>query len=339
MVYELSNNQAQLLRSLREALAQAREGNFVTPAYCPRDSAARLYALALEHDIESEYVSAIIAKTHLLPPQESTPERWPWRLRIYSLGRFVIVKDRIPVDGGGELGGSKAQKKPLELLRAIVAFGGRDVGITKLTHALWPDTDGDKARITLRSTLLRLRRLVGEEAIAQKGNYLSLNPQYCWLDVWALEQLSDQNSSSTTHYTRAERLFNLYQGAFLPDDDEPWLISQRDRLRSIALRLIIEYGGELEDTDQVAAASDLYQKGIETDPLAEDLYRKLMRCYARQNRQSEALALYQRCRTTLGRLLQIEPTAETTALYREIQGRAAQNVMEPPMSRSLPERM
>jgi DNA-binding SARP family transcriptional activator len=322
ILYRIKGDHAQLLESLKNALLLAREGNFVTSAYCPHDIAAQLYALALENNIESHYVRIIIRKTQLLPPRDLLPESWPWRLRFYSLGRFALISDETSLNIGS-VAGSKAQKKPLELVRAMAAFGGRDVGIAKLTQALWPDTDGDKARITLRSTLLRLRRLIGEEAIVQNGNYLSLNSQFCWLDIWALEQLSDQRGSDLTPHARAERLFKLYHGAFLPNDDEPWLINQRERLRSKALRLIIGSGAELEAQDQAAAAIAVYQKGLEIDPLAEDIYRKLMQCYYRLGRPAEALALYQRCRAALSRSLQMEPSAETTSLFRDIQQRTS----------------
>lgn len=317
-VYRLTGNQPQLLRTLNEALSLAREGNFVTPAYCPRDTAAALYSLALEYDIESDYVRTIIAKTRLPPPSGSMPEYWPWRLRIYTLGRFALFKDSIALDVFGS-SGAKAQKKPLELLRALATFGGRNVGLSKLAHALWPDTDGDKARTTLRSTLLRLRRLIGEEAVVQQGNYLSLNAKYCWLDVWAFDQLCNRRDEGVAPSVRANRLFALYGGSFLPDSEESWAINQRDRLGSMALRVIAECGGELEKRGRLEEAATLYQRGVETDPLAEELYRRLMFCYSARGRVAEALALYRRFSAKLSRTLQIEPAAETKLLYREIQ--------------------
>ena len=38
-----------------------------------------------------------------------------------------------------------------------------------------------------------------------------------------------------------------------------------------------------------------HQRGLETDPLSEGLYRCLMACHHRLGRRAEALALYQRC--------------------------------------------
>ncbi len=52
----------------------------------------------------------------------------------------------------------KAQRKPLALLQALVAFGGQRVREDRLSEALWPDADGDAAHQALSTTLHRLRR-------------------------------------------------------------------------------------------------------------------------------------------------------------------------------------
>ena len=72
-------------------------------------------------------------------------EEWPYPIKIYTLGRFEIIRDDEPLHFSG-----KEQKKPLELLKALIAFGGRDVPEERLTDALWPDADGDHGAQVLR---------------------------------------------------------------------------------------------------------------------------------------------------------------------------------------------
>jgi hypothetical protein len=43
-----------------------------------------------------------------------------------------------------------------------VAFGGRDVSIEHLVDALWSEAKGDTARASVDTTILRLRRLLGD---------------------------------------------------------------------------------------------------------------------------------------------------------------------------------
>jgi DNA-binding SARP family transcriptional activator len=76
-------------------------------------------------------------------------------LRIYTLGRFSLLKGDVSLHSG-----NKAQKKPIDLLKALIAFGGRDIRRESLSDALWPDADGFSANNSLSTTLQRLRKLV-----------------------------------------------------------------------------------------------------------------------------------------------------------------------------------
>ena len=48
----------------------------------------------------------------------------------------------------------KAQKKPLALLEALIALGGRQVSEEALTGLIWPDADGGAAHDVFRTTLV-----------------------------------------------------------------------------------------------------------------------------------------------------------------------------------------
>jgi DNA-binding SARP family transcriptional activator len=52
----------------------------------------------------------------------------------------------------------------------------------------------------------------------------------------------------------------------------------------------------------------------EIEPLAEPVYRGLMRCLITQGRGAEALRVYQRCEVTLSTLLQSQPSLPTRKL-------------------------
>ncbi len=303
----------QALIALRDALSVAREYGFVTAAYCPRDTAARLYNLALEHDICSSYAKAMIVTTSLFPPSDQVAEKWPWPIHLYTLGSFLVLKsgERLVFSG-------KGQKKPLELLRTLVALGGRQVSVVKIAETLWPDSDADAARVAFRMTLMRLRRLIGEEAILIEQSHVTLNAEYCWLDVWALEKVCADATDCVSPVACTDYLLKLYRGSFLTDEDDLCVLVERARLRSKFLRAIVYFGQSLEASGENAMAIPIYQKGLEVDPLAEEFYRHLMSCYLRLNRRAEALAVYQRCCTTLKSVLHLDPSMETRILYQEI---------------------
>ena len=81
-----------------------------------------------------------------------------WRFKVFVLGRFQVLKDDAPIRFS-----RRQQRKPLELLQALIAFGGTEVGVGKLTDALWPDSEGDAGYHALESTLYSgfFRQLLG----------------------------------------------------------------------------------------------------------------------------------------------------------------------------------
>ena len=88
----------------------------------------------------------------------------------------------------------------------------------------------------------------------------------------------------------------------------------RERLRMRFIRLVREACELLEGNGVLRQAIALYQKGLEADNLAEDLYRGIMRCHLRLSQNAEALANYQRCKLLLSVVLGAKPSAEIEAL-------------------------
>lgn len=70
-----------------------------------------------------------------LPVVQRTPDfsldQRTWPLMIYTLGRFGLVRDGVPIHFYG-----KVPRKPLELLKAIITCGGRGVSEEQLVGHL-----------------------------------------------------------------------------------------------------------------------------------------------------------------------------------------------------------
>jgi ATP/maltotriose-dependent transcriptional regulator MalT/DNA-binding SARP family transcriptional activator len=301
---------------LREALTMGREQGFMNHIWFPREALARLYAKALRHGIETEYVQNLIRRRHLSPPEESNPdlENWPYPTRIQTLGRFSLIKDGRPVSFS-----RKAQRRPLEMLKALIALGGREVEEERLSDALWPQAEGDAAHRAFATTLHRLRRVIGDEqAIRLREGRITLDPRYCWVDVWAFEWLI-MRAEADGSLPLMEKALPLYQGPFLGEEPgPPWAVSLQERLRSVYLRCVSRLGRSYEKGGQWAKAEDSYRRGLEVDPLAEEFYQRLMICYRTLGRRAEAQAVYHRCRRTLAAVLGVEPSSETEAIAREL---------------------
>lgn len=306
---------------LGEAFATGRRGGFLNCMLWLPKMMARLCADALAADIETEYIESLVRKRGLLAPGADV-ERWPWLVRVYTLGRFALVLDGKPLKASG-----KPQHRPLELLKALVALGGREVHGEALIEALWPDASGLGAQKTLQITVRRLRELLGDaETLRVQDGKLTLDAGRCWVDVWALERTLNRardalargvwDDAGRRALGEAQR---LYQGPFLANEPErPWLIGRRERLRERMLHALSNAGQQLERARRFPEARALYEQAVDVEPLAEEIYRRLMVCLSAQGQRAEAMAVYRRCRRHLSIVLGIPPAAATEALYQSL---------------------
>ena len=284
------------------------------------DLAARLANYALMQGIETQFVRMLIERNSLDAPPDAAPE-WPFRLRVRALGGFELTRDGTPMRFTG-----KAQQRPLDLLKLLVALGGSDVDTQQLTSALWPDADGDAAKASFDTTLFRLRKLIDvDRALVLSAGKLSLARSVAWTDVGALKFVLDATDDAPPQGRPAEsvaqiarRLLDAYPGPLLGAEEQAWIAKPRDALRARFVRALSKLGERLEQQGDFATAIDVYRHGLEADNLAETFYRGLMRSLASTGDQAEALNAFRRCRELLSIVLGVKPSAETDALSREI---------------------
>lgn len=229
------------------------------------------------------------------------------QIRIFTLGQFAMFKGEEDL-----LNDRNPTEKPLELLKALIAQGSKNVGVIRLCDALWPDVDGDVAHSSFSVTLHRLRKILGKDALTLEGNRLSLNSSHCWVDSWYCEYLLKELDYQFTWNTidsdyvhlLVNDLIEIYSGDFLGSEDErTWDIVYRDKLHTKFQRVIQSVCRYFETLGQCEKAINLYLKALELDPGAENLYYKLIQCYLDKKRITEAARAYSRCekmiRTTL----------------------------------------
>ena len=242
------------------------------------------------------------------------------RFRVQVLGRFRLLTGDTPITIPPRL------RKPQELLQALIALGGTEVGAGVLIDALWPESEGDAAYHALESALYRLRQLLGaRDAVRMEGGKVSLNRDQLWVDMWEFEEeLQRPHDPKANGIERIGRLRCLYQGHFLQHETEKsWVLKVRQELRDRLLRAIHDAAHECQHARRWEDAANLYRSGIELDSLNEGLYRGLMLCHQELGDHSEALQAYRRCRELLTRFLGIPPNAKTQALYHSVRESAA----------------
>ena len=317
-------NETQGLLSLFRGLSLGSRHGYVHLEFYQPKVMSFLFARALEERFEPEYVTGLIRKLRLTPPVSvgsSLPacslEEWPYRIKILSLGRFEIFCDETPLEFSG-----KEQKKPLEMLKVLISFGGADVPKERMIDALWPDAEGGQAQKSFEMTLSRLRKLLGgDEVVIYRARQLTLNPIHCRVDSLALGCLLERilETSPDAAVQLCEKTVALYKGVFLPADmGQPWAVACRETLQNRMLRAISMAGRQFEQAGEWELAAGYCSKGIEIDRLAEEFYRRLMTCHRMLGNHADVAKTFNRCRSLLLAELGIEPSPETTAVYSSV---------------------
>ena len=311
---------------LRDGLRLGKELGFFAIYLWRPGLLEKIAAKALEMGIETEYVREFIRRNALVPVDVlGDSGHWPWALKLHTLGTFALLKEDRPLAFS-----RKVQNKPLLMLKALVALGGKNIHEEQLTDILWPDAEGDLAHQSFAVTLRRLRTLLGnEKTLSLRGSRLTLEPGYCWVDAFAFESLlariddSGPAGEAIPEGTHAAILgrdtIALYKGPFLPgESSHPCFVAMRERLRSKYLRVAGLLGRGMEREGRWAEAVACYRKVLEVDDLAEEFYQRLMICHHRAGQPAEALAVYHRCKETLFAALGVASSPDTDQIARGI---------------------
>jgi DNA-binding SARP family transcriptional activator len=307
---------------LKRAFTIGHNRGYINLNWWTPSAMAFLCEKALETGIETEYAGYLIKKLQLLPQNPlNCTVHWPWPIKVYTLGGFQVFKD-----GDLLLSSGKAQKKSLDLLKIIISAGGSNVDQSRIMDNLWPDTDGDRANWSFKSTLKRLRNLLGnKESLLLHEGRVSLNEKYFWIDLWVLEglivrveeELRDRNFKSVTEID--EKILDLYKGDFLKGDlDRAPIIRKRELLKLQLIHIVEDIGSHCERAEDFRKAVRWYEKGLELDGISEYFYQRLMLCHSNIGNRSKAAELYKRCREALETATGLAPSAGTKAIYQSI---------------------
>lgn len=202
-------------------------------------------------------VNKLVIRFELMPKKSPVcVEHWPWRIRIYSLGRFGVYNMK-----GEDLSDMASCKKPFELLKVLLAQGGRQVSSTKMMDMLWPEAEGDVASRSFSTTLHRLRKIMGKNALILKNGKLSLDEYYCWVDIWHLsrsidrlqEKLTQSKSKTLNVSSLISGISHMYKGEFLSSSMESWVLPLRSRIKNRVLQVLHLAKDQLNSADAISA--------------------------------------------------------------------------------------
>jgi DNA-binding SARP family transcriptional activator/class 3 adenylate cyclase len=231
--------------------------------------------------------------------------------------------------------------RSLELLAYLVLHRGVPQLRQHVAGVFWPESTEDQARSNLRHELHRLRTAIPEADRCLRADTRTV----CWsddaparVDVTEFEaalaeaDTAEERGDAPGFRRAAERAAKAYGGDLLPGIYEDWVLAERERLRRAAIGLLDRLSGALANQGELRAAVHHARRRVDLDPLEESGYRQLMEAQDRAGDRAAALATYHRCTSTLRRELDVEPSAETVAMYRNLFAKTAAPVYAAPQA-------
>jgi len=239
-------------------------------------------------------------------------------MEIWVLGILEVSHGGRAVDIRGPL--------PRRLLALLALTPGREVSGDRLVYGLWGDEPPAAATTTLQSHVARLRRDLPSPDLVRTGRHgYALEVAEDDIDARVLERMVALGSKALVEGRLDEaskvlaEALSLWRGVpYAEFSDCAPLEAEADRLSAMRLdaleRRVSADLGRPNVTPPVAELEAL----VRWHPMRESFWSLLMAAQYRSGRQADALASYQRARSTLAEEMGVEPGVQLQELERLI---------------------
>lgn len=249
-------------------------------------------------------------------------------LNVYCLGRFRVQKpgDSMPVGVG-------SRHKMWSLFKFLVTRKGIPLPTQTIMETFWPEVADTMDTSALRTAVCRLRaHLEPKRAIYSRASYVICTKDTCafninapfWLDADEFEKLIakahrvgvNDKAAGIELYLKA---IDLYEGDFLSEDlYQEWTVIPREHYRRLFLDAVKEAAVWCLEKRDCLTARTVLERGLEIDPLVEDLHILLMRTLVELGDKKAAVQYYTYSTGMLYRELGSKPSNELKRLYQQI---------------------
>ena len=213
-------------------------------------------------------------------------------------------------------------RKARAVLGYLCLHAGQRVPRSKLAALLWDRVPDHQGRASLRQSLRELMLALGplaDEILEADSEMIRLNQRVCWVDSAAI--LAGPHPANLLRTDLAA----LCEGELLEDLNgiseafDEWLLMERARF---ATQITGVFDEELHQITQADVPAErraaLARRIIACDATHEGASRILMAALADLGEKAQALREYERCRAAMRSRLEVEPSAETQALFERL---------------------
>jgi len=231
-------------------------------------------------------------------------------LRVWLFGVL-----RLEVDG---VRAATPSSQRARLLLAMLAVERRPHSRQAVAARLWPGVLDESARGSLRTALTQLRAALGPDAgrflQATREHVALTGPAEVWTDVGEFVRLLDEG--------RVQAALALWSAELLTGLEDAWVDERRDELRQRLGDALGSAAGEAEACGDLETAVRLTRRQVETDPLAEEPQRELIRRLASAGDRAAALVAYAKLSQRLREQLAMVPSPATRELAEAVRAGA-----------------
>ncbi len=226
-------------------------------------------------------------------------------LSIRLLGSFELTNDGMPIE----------TPVSVQKLLALLAIEHRPIARQQASGVLWPEKTESRAGANLRSTLWRLKQLVGDGVVDCAAGRLCLSTDVA-VDIHQIRPTTAGPptgpfvSSATAALTASLPI----KVELLSDWYDEWVVVERERVRQQTLRALETAVAELCRIDRFAEAIEVGAAAVKLAPLRESAHRAVMLVHLTEGNYAEAVRQYEICATALSEAFGIAPSDRLTAL-------------------------
>jgi DNA-binding SARP family transcriptional activator len=195
----------------------------------------------------------------------------------------------------------------------------------RLAALLWPESSQIQAQTNLRTLLHRLQAVLPnlDQLLAIDFQKIAWHPEaHLTLDVAAFEEairLASMETSDDVAVSKTlQQAVMRYSGDFLPECHDEWVLTERERLKTLLYSALERLIGLLELQREYGKGIEHTQSLLRLDSLNETAYLKLMRLQALNDDRASALRTFHICSKTLRAELGIMPGPMLQEAYEQL---------------------
>ncbi|MFW5713493.1 MAG: HD domain-containing phosphohydrolase [Brevefilum sp.] len=187
---------------------------------------------------------------------------------------------------------------------------------------MWPDVSSDELEVKLKNTLYRLRRALGKQVIllGDTGYHFNKTMEYFY-DVETFEtriQRAKQEPEIQQKINHLIRAVQEYDGDYLPEIDQLWATTDRERFRLMYLDSLYRLAELHHEQGETDLALQYCSQALEEDSVFEEVHRLVMVIQAELGNRAEVIRQYDACRSAFLEKFNIPPSKQTHELYERL---------------------